>query len=207
MEQGNPTRLEEYATLREEMLSLFLHGRDILYRTIGLIIIALGGYAIQPEMRRLIPPAFFASFLIAVLFLSAITYSIAMDQAYRVGGYIAVFLESDDPERWLKWHRFNRHGPRGRFRPNVDALVYMSMAFVILFFFGMFIYNGEVRSYSMISIPIFCAGFVAFFSFSMRKGLRNRRVEYENEWRLIRGSPARQAQIHQHYETMPPRTQ
>jgi hypothetical protein len=205
MEQGNPTRFEEYTTLREEMLSLFLHSRDILYRTIGLIIIAIGGYAIQPDMRKLIPPLLFTLFLFTILTLSAITYFIAMDQAYRVGGYIAVFLESDDPARWLEWHRFNRHGPRGRFRPNVDAAVYVSMAFVILFFFVMFVYNGEVQSYITISIPFICAGIAMRIALLMRKGLRDRRVKYENEWRLIKGSPVRQVQIHRHYETLPPR--
>ncbi len=205
MEQGNPTRLEEYVTLREEQLSLFTHARDILYRTIGLIVVALGGYAIQPEMRKLIPSFLFTSFLLAILVLSVITYSTAMDQAYRIGGYIAIFLESDDPERWLRWNRFNRYGPPLRFRPNVDAAVYVSMSFVIMFFFGMFIYYGEAQSYIAIGIPILCAGFAMPFSLLMGRGVRRRRVEYQNDWRLIRGSPSRQTQIHQHYEILPPR--
>ena len=206
MEQGNPTRLEEYVTLREEQLSLFLHGRDILYRTIGLIMIALGAYAVQPEMRKLIPSFLFTFFLLVILFLSVLTYSTAMDQAYRIGGYIAIFLESDDPQRWLRWNRFNRHGPRLRFRPNVDATVYVSMVLMILFFFGMFVYNEEVQSYTAISIPLIGAVVAVYISLFMGRSVRRRRVVYENDWRLIRGSPARQAQIHQHYETLPPRT-
>lgn len=201
MIQGNPTRLEEYATLRKEMLSLFAHGRDVLYRTIGLIILALAWYAIQAETRKMIPPSMFTVFLLAIEILSAITYSSAMDQAYRVGSYLAVFWESADPERWLMWHRFNRHGPRARFRPNVDASVYVSLTIAILFFYGVFVYQDGVRSVLEMSVTLFLALFAVFFSLFMGRSLQGRRVEYETGWRLIKGSPARQAEIHRHYET------
>lgn len=205
MMQGNPTRLEEYATLREEMLSLFAHGRDVLYRTIGLIVIALAWYVIQAETRKLIPPSMFTMFLLAIEILSAITYSSAMDQAYRVGGYIAVFWESDDEERWLMWHRLNRHGPRAGFRPNVDASVYVSLAMTILFFYGVFIYHGEVGYVAEVALTLSWALFVALFSLFMGRSLRRRRAGYETGWRLIKGSAARQAEIHRRYETPPPR--
>lgn len=202
-QQGNATRLEEYGTLREEILSLFAHGRDILYRTIGLVILALGWYAVLPEARKLIPPSLFTSFLLVILVLSALTYSIAMDQAYRVGSYIAVFWESDDPERWLMWHRFNRHGPRGRFRPNVDASVYVFTVLAILFFYGVFVRNGEADPVNAVIVSVSGGSLALSLSLWLGKSLRRRRAGYEIGWRLIKGSPTRQAEIHRHYETPP----
>lgn len=206
MIQGNPTRLEEYATLREEMLTLFAHGRDVLYRTVGLIIIAIGLYAAQSETRKLVPPSLFTFFLLVVLALSATTYSIAIDQAYRVGSYIAVFWESNDPERWLIWHRFNRHGPPARFRPNVDAAVYVSMTILILSFYAVFVYSKETDPYATVVVGFFGSLLSGLFSVATPKRLRSRRLMYETGWRLIKGSPSRQAEIHRHYETLPPRS-
>ena len=204
MVQADPTRLEEYLSLRQEMLSLFLHGRDVLYWTIGFVILALGWYAAQSEVRKLIVPYVFTLFLLGVLILSAITYSVAMGQAYRIGSYIAVFWESGDLDRWLRWHRFNRHGPVGGFLANSGVSVYVSASLFVMFFFGVFVYAGEVPITFVVSVSVLGLAAVRGFPYFVGTRLRDRRMDFEQGWRLIAGSPARQAQIHALYDVASP---
>ncbi|OGZ96459.1 MAG: hypothetical protein A3J10_01250 [Candidatus Sungbacteria bacterium RIFCSPLOWO2_02_FULL_54_10] len=95
--QADYNRAEEYITLRDELRELLTHSRFILYVTSAFVVGALAWYMGKSETPY-VGPAAFAFFLYAVLGLSCLIYINSFSQAFRIGGYIAVFWESRDPD-------------------------------------------------------------------------------------------------------------
>lgn len=92
------TETDEYTTLRNEMMMLFTHARQMLYWTTGFVVAGMGWYVNQESTHTAIPPWLFTFFLFAILLVSAIAYVVNTNQVYRIGGFLAVFWESHNPE-------------------------------------------------------------------------------------------------------------
>lgn len=203
MRQIDYNRAEEYITLRDELLQLQTFARQILYWTVLLIIGGFGWYVSRPVGER-IPPFIFGVFLYALMLLSAGAYLIYINQVYRIGSYLAVFWESRDPDRRLKWHRFNRRGPVGGFLPDTAVFVYSGTAFLVVIFVGFLTVAQRSPYHVTPNVGVMLSGLALSLLFPLlRDYLRNQRDRYEREWRIIRASSVRQETIHDEYETMP----
>lgn len=200
MHQGDPNRLEEYVTLRDELRELHIHGRQILYWTSALVFAALAWFLGKSEVPH-IGPALFAFFLILVLAASFLMYINSLSQAFRIGGYLAVFWESRDQDRRLKWHRFNRRGAPGGLLTLAAQLAYAALSLLIVLFLLYSFETASVENRSLI-ILITIFGVVEMGAFTQLNNiLRNRQKDYEDEWLEIRASRTRQDEIHDAYDT------
>lgn len=198
------TESDEYVSLRQEALGLFAQSRQILYITTAFVIVGVGWYAALASPPA-IPLWIFTLFLLTVLDVSGVTYVVNTNQAYRIGGYLAVFWESYDPSVRLSWHRMNRLGPAGGFLPNAATFVYTVDVLIVLTFLMIGV-NARLARPSEPALPIFLYG-VGHLIAAMRLGayLRRRRDEFELAWREIKESSNRQQAIHSWYETIPSR--
>ena len=202
MRQTDSNRYEEYVTLREEIRELLSHGRFILYVTSAFIIGALAWYMGKTDIS-VVNPAAFSIFLYAVLVYSSLIYINSLSQAFRIGGYVAVFLESRDTERRLQWHRYNRKGAPGGYLTGAAQIAYAALTLVVAgwlayLFFTMPI---DMRGWILWSI---LGGLLITACFSqIRNYLRIDRDRFERECIHIRASPDRQDEIHDAYETIP----
>lgn len=198
------TESDEYVTLRNEMLTLFAHARQMLYWTTGFVIASMGWY-IHNESARRLPLWIFATFLFLVLYVSIFAYMVNTIQVYRIGGFLAVFWESHEAEKYRIWHRVNRRGPSGGFLSDVATVVYTGDAIIVLGFFMAGLVTGEAFQWNMFSSVSAC-GLGTILSFSQLSSyLRLRRDKYEIELRAIKESPEKMRKIHSHYETLPSR--
>ncbi len=199
------TESDEYGTLRNEMLTLFTHARQLLYWTTGFVIAGMGWYVSQESAPKMIPTWLFTLFLFLILAVSGSAYAVNTNQVYRIGGFLAVFWESNNPEHHRIWHRFNRRGPSGGFLPNVATTVYTTDAIIVLLFFTAVTVMDPTRLGSM-AIPTLAWGSAEIMLFlQLGLYLRNKRGGYEIAWREIKESPERMAQVHDRYETIPSR--
>ena len=199
MRQSDPNRLEEYITLRDELRELLAHGRQILYWTSGFVFAALAWFLGRPDQSQL-NPAVFGAFLLAMLFASVLVYVNNLSDAFRIGSYLAVFWESSDLERRLKWHRFNRRGAPGGLTALTAQLAYAALASLVVGFLAHSFFTVSIEKHMQI-IPILVIGtgetllFVWLSSF-----LSNRRQAYDLSWRAIRASIEWQEKIHDVYD-------
>ena len=198
------TESDEYVTLRNEMLTLLAHARQMLYWTTGFVIASIGWY-VGNESARHVPLWIFTSFLFMVLYVSCFAYGVNTSQVYRIGGFLAVFWESHDSEKYRMWHRLNRRGPADGFLPDVAAFIYTTDVVIVLGFFLVGLATGENLRWNTFSIviPVGLAT-VSFFS-QLGVYLKWQRDEYEREWKAIKESPGKMRAIHRHYETLPSR--
>lgn len=199
MRQADYNRAEEYITLRDELRELLAHGRFTLYVTSAFIVGALAWYMGKEDVPS-IGPAAFAVFLYAVLGLSSLIYINSFSQAFRIGGYIAVFWESRDPDIRLTWHRFNRRGATGGYLTGAAQIAYAFLASIVVGFllYMLAISPSQVRGWIWIVVVL---GVGEILSFTLlRDYLRAEQLKFEREWRSIRASSTRQAGIHNEYE-------
>ncbi len=203
MRQADYNRAEEYITLRDELRELLAHGRFTLYATSAFIVGALAWYMGRSEAPYNGPAAFF--FLYAVLLLSCLIYISSFSQAFRIGGYIAVFWESRDADRRMQWHRFNRRGAiggylRGYFT-GAAQIAYAVLAAIVVGFllYTLTITPSQIRGWIWLAVA-WGVGELLAFTF-LRDYLRNEQMRFEREWRAISVSPERQNSIHGEYET------
>ncbi len=202
MRQTDYNRAEEYITLRDELRELLTHGRFTLYVTSVFIVGALAWYMGKSEIPY-IGPAAFAFFLFAVLILSCLIYINSFSQAFRIGGYIAVFWEARDPDRRMKWHRFNRRGAPGGYLTGAAQIAYAFLASIVVgfLFYMLTIYPSHRHG---LIWPIIIWGVAEVLAFTLlRNYLRSEQIKFEHEWRAIRASTERQAGIHNEYEMVP----
>ncbi|GEM_PF-2463329 len=204
MRQADYNRAEEYITLRDELRELLAHGRFILYATSAFIVGALAWYMGRSEMPY-IGPAAFAFFLYAVLWLSCLIYISSFSQAFRIGGYIAVFWESRDGDRRMQWHRFNRRGATGGYLrgylTGAAQIAYTVLASIVVgfLFYMLTISPSQIRGLLWWAIIVGVGEALAFTL--LRDYLRSEQVGFEQEWRAISASSERQNNIHGEYET------
>lgn len=202
LKQSDPNRLEEYITLREELLQLLAHTRLILYWTIVLIIAGLAWQVTQQPPFR-VPISAFTGFLYLILLVSCLVYVINAGQVHRIGAYIAIFWDSERSDMHLTWHRFNRGGPAGGFSHDSATVVYTFAAFVLLMFFTLsFATQQTTRSEPVLFMILMGISEMMMFS-QLSSYLRSRRSRFEEEWRRISEAPELQNDIHDRYE-MPP---
>ncbi len=195
------TESDEYTTLRNESITLFAHARQLLYWTTGFVVAGIGWYTIH-EAARNISLGLFTFFLFSVLLVSATAYVVNANQVYRLGGFLAIFWESYEPEARRIWHRFNRQGPAGAFLPDV-TIIYVANAVIISVFFIAAVVTGQMRQWNPVS-SIIIMGLAEIWLFSQLGWyLILERDWYEAEWRAIKESPERIREIHSHYETVP----
>ncbi|TSC76770.1 MAG: hypothetical protein G01um101429_1123 [Parcubacteria group bacterium Gr01-1014_29] len=196
------TETDEYKTVRDELLALHAHVRQILYWATGFVIIGMGWYVAQEEPRT-IPLWLFTLFLYGVLDISAIAYVVNTIQIYRQGGYLAVFWESHDPEKYRMWHRLNRRGPRGGFLPDAASVIYTTAAIIILVFFLAGVSAHFGRPWEPVGFALVW-GLLHIVALSqLSHYLRSQRNQQEIEWRAIKESPERLREIHSRYEMIP----
>lgn len=199
MRQGDPNRLEEYVTLRDELRELHVHGRQILYWTSAFVFAALAWFLGKSEVPQ-IGPALFAFFLLMVVFASAMMYANSLSQAFRIGGYLAVFWESRDQDRRLKWHRFNRRGAPGGLLTLAAQLAYAALALLIVLFLVYSFKTGPMENHrSIILITLWGVVEMGVFT-QLNNVLKNRQRTYEDQWLAIRASRAKQEEIHDAYD-------
>ncbi|MDP3772376.1 MAG: hypothetical protein Q8Q94_03315 [bacterium] len=194
------TESDEYVSLRQEALGLFAQSRQILYITTAFVIVSIGWYAVLTA-PPIIPLGAFVCFLYAVLDVSGVAYVVNTNQAYCIGGYLAVFWESHDPDVRLTWHRMNRLGPSGGFLPNAATFVYAVDVGVVLAFFIIGVEARLTRPYSVMFAPVVVVGIIEFVV-ALRLGayLRRLRDGFEVEWRRIKESPTQMLRVHGRYE-------
>lgn len=199
------TESDEYVSLRQEALGLFAQSRQILYITTAFVIVSIGWYAALTTPPA-IPLAVFTIFLYVVLDVSGVAYVVNTNQAYRIGGYLAVFWESHDTEVRLAWHRMNRLDPSGGFLPNAATFVYTVDVGIVLVFFLIGVEARLTKPYHAAFVPVILMGTIELILAS-RLGayLRRQRDQFELAWREIRESPDRLQTIHSRYETIPSR--
>ena len=151
-----------------------------------------------------IPLGAFAFFLYAMLDVSCVAYVVNTNQAYRIGGYLAVFWESHDPDVRLAWLRMNRLGPSGGFLPNAATFVYAVDVGIIVAFFIVGVEARLTRPYASAFVFVITVG-LAHFIAATRLGifLRRRRDGFEIAWREIKESPDELLRIHSRYEDIP----
>ena len=202
MVQRDANRFEEYIALRAELLQLLANSRQILYVTAAFMIASFAWFLGQPLPTR-IAVSWFAFFLQLVLFLSAVIYSVNTSQVYRIGGFLAVFWESHDPERHLVWHRFNRRGPPGGFLPDAAMLVYVSSTATTVLLIAIVAVARQIRPFEPATLAAITGIREAVAFSQLNRFLRRQRDRFELEWRMIRGSRERMDQIHDEYETIP----
>ena len=204
MRQADYNRAEEYVTLRDELRELLAHGRFTLYVTSGFVVGALAWYMGKSEIPY-IGPAAFAFFLYTVLGLSCLIYINSFSQAFRIGGYIAVFWESHDEERQLKWHRFNRRGAPGGYLTGAAQIAYSFLTAIVIGFLLYMLTIAPGNLYGGIWTAI-TMGIGEALAFTMLRGyLRSEQVVFEREWISIQSSAERQVTIHGEYEAIPSR--
>ena len=196
------TESSEYDTLRNEILDLLRHSRQVLYWTIGFVILGMGWYVAQ-EPAKALPLWLFSLFLFLMVFVSVGAYTVNTQQIYRIGGFLAVFWESRDPETYRFWHRLNRRGPSGGFLPDAATLVYTSLVVTLTAFFIAGSLMGYARPWEPMSfiILLLLSQIVALSQLS--RYLRQQRDRYESVWRVIKESPEMMATIHNRYEAEP----
>lgn len=202
MRQADYNRAEEYITLRDELRELLAHGRFTLYITSAFIIGALAWYMGRSETPN-IGPAAFAVFLYTVLWLSCLIYINSFSQAFRIGGYIAVFWESRDPDIRLTWHRFNRRGATGGYLTGAAQIAYAALSAIVV---GFLLYMLAVSPSQIRGLiwPAVAWGVGEVLAFTLlRDYLRAEQMRFEREWRSICASATRQAGIHNEYEMIP----
>ena len=198
------TESDEYVSLRQELLGLLSQSRQILYVAAVFVIVAIGWY-LAPVIHPAVPLWIFTIFLYGVLDVSAIAYIVNMSQAYRIGGYLAVFWESHNPDMHLFWHRLNRRGPSGGFLSNVAMSVYSGSMVAILSFFITAVFMRMAKPGEPISL-VLPFGFVHICVVCfLNPYLRHRRNGFEIEWRRIKDSPDAWRLIHARYEAEPTR--
>ncbi|MDP3735007.1 MAG: hypothetical protein Q8R39_01100 [bacterium] len=202
MRQIDSNRFEEFITLRDELREALAHGRFILYVTSLLVLGALSWYMGKVEPPH-ISPAALAIFLDVVLFASSLVYANNLSQALRIGGYIAVFWESRDPDRRLKWHRFNRRGARGGLLAFAAQLTYAVLTLIVVGFLIHLLNSISIEDrWSMIR-AIFIGSLEVLFFTQMSRYIATQQRRHEYDWRVIRSSRERQDQIHDEYESIP----
>jgi len=199
------TESDEYGSLRQEALGLFTQSRQILYITTASVIVSIGWYAVLITPPA-IPLSAFVVFLYIVLVVSGVAYVVNTNQAYRIGGYLAVFWESHDPNVRLAWLRMNRLGPSGGFLPNAATFVYTVSVGTVLTFYIIGVEARLSRPYDVMFVPVVVWGMIEFI-IALRFGvyLRRRRDEFETAWREIKESPDKWRVVHERYETIPSR--
>ena len=199
------TESDEYISLRQEALGLFAQSRQILYVTTAFVIVSIGWYVALASPPT-IPLGAFTLFLYAVLDVSGVVYVVNTNQAYRIGGYLAVFWESHDPDVRLAWHRMNRLGPSGGFLPSAATFVYTVDVGIVLALFVIGVEARLTRPYYVTFVLAVLIGMLELVVAS-RLGmyLRRRRDEFELAWREIKETPERLAGIHGRYEAIPGR--
>lgn len=202
MRQADYNRAEEYITLRDELRELLAHGRFTLYVTSAFIVGALAWYMGKSEAPS-IGPAAFAFFLYAVLGLSSLIYINSFSQAFRIGGYIAVFWESRDPDRRMKWHRFNRRGAAGGYLTGAAQIAYAFLSSIVVGFLFYMLATSPSKMRGWIWIVVVLGAGEAMAFTLLRDYLRSERMRFEREWRAIRASTGRQTEIHDQYEMIP----
>lgn len=202
MMQENTNRYEEYIALRAELLVLLTTSRQIMYITAAFLVASIGWYLGQPIDQRIAVSAF-AVFLYVGLLLSAAIYLINTSQVYRIGGFLAVFWESRDPDRRLFWHRFNRRGPAGGFLPDAAMLVYTGSALTVVLLVAISAFTRQTRPFEPIAMIIVLGICVMIVFSQVNRYLHRERDRFEVEWRRIRGSAERRDAIHNGYETLP----
>lgn len=203
MRQVNYNRAEEYITLRSEMQLLSSFARQILYWSVLLVIGGLGWHLNKPANER-IPAVAFSFFMYLLVALSCVGYVIYTNQVYRIGSYLAVFWESGDSDRRMQWHRFNRKGTPGGFLPDAAVFVYSGTAGLIVLFLGFLTFYPQLTREAMANMSmVFFGTGLAFYFPRLRFYLQTQRDKYEREWRIIRASSVRRAEIHDEYETVP----
>lgn len=198
------TESDEYISLRQEASILFTQSRQILYITTAFVIVALGWYATLTTSPT-IPLWIFTLFLYGVLYVSGIAYVVNTNQAYRIGGYLAVFWESHDPDIHLAWHRLNRLGPPGGFLPNAATVIYTADTLAILSFYLTGIFARLARPTDPLGLAVIAGIIQVLVGLWLGAYLRRRRDSYELAWREIRESPDRLQAIHSRYEAVPSR--
>jgi len=201
--QGPSSRFEEYITLRDELLRLQAFCRQILYWSMSLVFLGLGWYlrdqGSDPQSSRGMPGDVFGLFLLLALLMSNIVYNSQYTAQYRVGTYLAVFWESSNEQRRLRWHRFNRNAPGVQtifLYRHIGALIYTTAALAIAFviyWFGQ--NNGGVWTGSMWVLAII--DICTFISLS--ENVQTRREEDEKNWILIKKDSEMQKSIHRYY--------
>lgn len=196
------TESDEYVSLRQEASILFTQSRQILYITTAFVIISIAWYAVLTSST--IPLSVFVIFLYVVLDVSGVAYIVNTSQAYRIGGYLAVFWESYDSDVHLAWHRLNRLGPAGGFLPNAATFVYTIDVMIVLAFFIVGIEARFAKPRDVTLAPVILIG-VTHIIVALRLGiyLRKRRDEYELAWRKIKESSVEMLRIHSRYENVP----
>lgn len=202
MQQADYNRAEEYVTLRDELRELLAHGRFILYVTSVFVVGALAWYLGRSEIPYVGPSAF-AFFLYAVLGLSSLIYINSFSQAFRIGGYLAVFWESRDEERRLKWHGFNRKGATGGYLTGAAQIAYTLLASIVVGFLAYMLTISPSRVYGWIWFAILWGIGEAGAFAMLRSYLHSEQTRFEREWSVIQRSPDRQELIHGEYETIP----
>ena len=185
-------------------MGLLSQSRQILYVATVFVIVAIGWY-LTPATPPAVPLSIFTVFLYGVLDVSVIAYIVNMSQAYRIGGYIAVFWESRDPDMHLFWHRLNRRGPSGGFLSNVAMAVYGGSMVAILSFFITAVFMRMTRPGESISLVLYFAFVHILLVWLLSRYLRRRRNGFEIEWRGIKDSPDAWRLIHARYEAEPTR--
>ncbi len=202
MIQENTNRYEEYIALRAELLLLLTTSRQIMYITAAFLVASIAWYLGQPATERISVSAF-ASFLYLGLLVSGAIYIINTSQVYRIGGFLAVFWESRDPDRRLLWHRFNRRGPTGGFLPDAAMLIYVGSVLAVVSLEVALVLARQTRPLEPVSAVIIVGvGETVMFS-QISRYLQRERDRFELEWRRIRGSTERREAIHEEYETIP----
>lgn len=203
MQQGNATRFEEYITLRQEMLEMHSFCRHILYWTVLLVIAALAWH-LGTESAIRVSGHGLAVLLFTGLIVSVATYSIYMMHVYRLGSFIAVFWESRQPERALRWHRFNRRArtvvPELRHANAIShapIVVYAGTAFVVLVVVEWLGSPASVYVRTAMRSLFFIAFLFPFVSVWAARRVRRR---FEDAWERISEEPSLQDAIHSHYE-------
>ena len=200
MRQADYNRAEEYIELRAELRELLAHGRYTLYITSVFIIGALAWYLGRLESPQ-IDPAIFGAFLYVVVIFSSVIYVSSINGASRIGGYIATFWESRDPDLRLQWHRFNRRGATGGFLAGAAQFAYTLLTLIVAGFlmYSFHVFSVEIRGGVMSAILWGVGQAIAFTQ--LRKYLQNQTMRFEREWRAIKESPEQQAEIHAFYES------
>lgn len=202
MIQADANRWEEYNSLRMESVQLLAHGRNILTATATFLIVSFAWYLNQPQETR-IAVSGFAAFGYIVLLLSAAVYTAITSQALRIGGFLAVFWESSDPDRRLMWHRFNRYGATGVFVPDTAVLIYVSAALSITALIVMDIIAHRMHLFEL-ATAVILFGLAEILIFTrIGRYIRGKRDAFEREWVLVRASREDQADTHRMYEAIP----
>jgi hypothetical protein len=125
-------RLEEYVSLRQEMLQLHTFCRQVLYWTLGFVVLGIG-WCMTNTNPKLSAFGFGNVFLISIG-LSSYIYFYHQVAISRLSSFIAVFWETRVPGTDLTWHRYNRHGRSHSIGMTLSAIMTYRAAVCAVFF-------------------------------------------------------------------------